>query len=141
MIHVCFLPSRLYVSMLGSRNFLRSVYVCVCVGGGGGGELDVGPDRLTERKLAFYFSLLVFLNYLVLNLFCRGGPMIAIQRILSLNYNVSNIPGRRAIRHFSGWSNFIRGSNCLFLYKPIELVITRGGSGPPAPLWILAWHR
>ena len=28
--------------------------------------------------------------------------MIAIQRILSLNYNVSNIPGRRAIRQFPG---------------------------------------
>ena len=91
------------------------VCMCVCVCGGGG-ELDVGPDRLTERKLTFYFSLFFFLNYLVLNLFCRGSIMIAIQRRLLLNYNVSNIPGRRAIRHFSGGSNFIRGSNCLFLY-------------------------
>ena len=95
------------------------------MGGGGGGGGGGGPRPTDWKRLwrCFFFSF-----------FCKspayfseGAQWWLFQRKLSLNYNFSIFHGEGR-SNISRGSNFsqVEGSNCIFLYKPIEFVIFRG---------------
>ena len=97
-----------------------------------GGSTSIWQKKLWQRCLFFAFFLVLGLVY--------RSQMVNFKE----KYHFSRF--RRGVQIFPGGSNFFQGGGggvrLLIPYRnPNNLWFSRGGSGPPAPLWIRTWLR